>query len=83
MNCNVSGATNNGVNSSYGSTLEIDNCVIHDNFRGAVAANNASLIVTNSTSRDNTIRGSLPSDVYLSGRSGSWPASSCGPAGNG
>jgi parallel beta-helix repeat protein len=58
-NCDISGGTINAVISSYGSTLEIDNCVIHNNFRGAVAANNASLIVTNTTSRDNANEGLL------------------------
>jgi len=57
--CDVSGATNTGAIASYGSTLEIDNCVIHDNNRGATGANDASLIVTNSTIRNNANEGLL------------------------
>jgi len=59
MNCDVSGATNTGAIASYSSTLEIDNCVIHDNNRGATAANDSSLVVTNSTIRSNANEGLL------------------------
>lgn len=56
-NCDVSGATVNGVVASYSSTLEVDKCVLHDNNRGGVAANDAQLVVTNSTVRNNTNEG--------------------------
>jgi parallel beta-helix repeat protein len=56
-NCDVSGATNTGVNSSYSSTLEVDRCVLRNSNRGGVAANDAQLIVTNSTVRNNTNEG--------------------------
>jgi len=60
--CDVSGATSsvsNGVLASNDSTLEIDNCVIHDNNRGAAVSNNATLFVTNSTVRNNANEGLL------------------------
>lgn len=72
--CDVSGATSNAVLASWSSTLDVDNCVIHDNNRGGVASNDASLIVTNSTSRNNTNEGLLAvRSAYLrvgQGRSG-------------
>src|SRR5207249_1517841 len=56
-NCDVSGATNAAVISSYSSTLEVDKCVLHDSNRGGTAANDSALIVTNSTVRNNTVEG--------------------------
>jgi len=65
-NCDISGATNTGALASYSSTLEIDTCVLHDNNRGAGATNDSSLIVTNSTTRNNTTEGLLAArSAYL------------------
>jgi len=61
-NCDVTGVTaanTNAVIASNHATLEVDNCVVHDNNRGVVAANGASVFVTNSTIRNNTTDGIL------------------------
>ena len=60
--CDVSGASSsasNAVLAANDSVLEIDSCVIHDNNRGAVVSNNASMFVTNSTLRNNVNEGLL------------------------
>ena len=58
-NCDVSSASNSAAIASFGSTLEIDSCDLHDNNRGGVASNESSLIVTNSTSENNQNEGIL------------------------
>jgi len=58
-NCDVSGATNAGVISSYSSTLEVDRCVLHNNNRGGAASNDSQLIVTNSFVQNNASEGLL------------------------
>jgi parallel beta-helix repeat protein len=60
--CDVSGATSSlstGVLSSNDSTLDVDSCVIHDNNRGAAVTNGSTLVVTNSTVRNNANEGLL------------------------
>ena len=59
FNSEVLGATNSGVISSYGSVLDVERCVLRDNNRGGAAANNAVLIVSDSTVRNNATDGLL------------------------
>lgn len=56
-NCAVSGASNTGIISSYGSTVSVDSCSVTGNVTGVAAANTASAAVTNSTVSDNTGNG--------------------------
>jgi parallel beta-helix repeat protein len=59
-NADISGATfTAAVVSSYGSTLDVDASVLRDSVRGGVAANNAQLVVTNSTVRNHANEGLL------------------------
>ena len=52
--CAVTGATNTGIISSFGSTVEVDNCAVTGNAAGVTAANTSSLGITNSTVSGNT-----------------------------
>ena len=53
-NSNISGAANNGVVSSFGSSVIVNSSTIHENFQGATATDNAAIVVTNSYIQNNT-----------------------------
>jgi hypothetical protein len=56
-NCQVTGASNTGIISSYNSTVSVDACSVTGNASGVAAVNTAAVAITNSTVTANTSNG--------------------------
>jgi hypothetical protein len=65
-NCQVTGASNTGIISSYNSDITVDGCSVTGNGTGISTVNTAAAVVTNSTVSGNTSNGLVASrNAYL------------------